>query len=71
MITNAGRVYLRLIAALVVVLAMSTAKLYVEAQVQPTNSLPKTYRTIETRGSTRSTISSARSDLDTTIKERR
>jgi hypothetical protein len=47
-ITSVGRVNLRLVAAIVgVLMAISAAGVYVEAQVQPTNSLPTPYRTIE------------------------
>jgi hypothetical protein len=47
-ITSVGRVNLSLVAAIVgVLMAISAAGVYVEAQVQPTNSLPTPYRTIE------------------------
>jgi sugar lactone lactonase YvrE len=47
-ITSVGRVNLRLVATIVgVLMAIAAAGVYVEAQVQPTNSLPTPYRTIE------------------------
>ena len=46
MITSVGRVNLRLAAIIGVLMAISAAGVYVEAQVQPTNSLPNPYRTI-------------------------
>ncbi len=48
MITSVVRVSFRLVTALVAVLvALSAASVYVQAQIQPTNSLPSPYQTIE------------------------
>ena len=48
MITSVARVSLKLVTALVAVLvAVSAASVYVGAQIQPTNSLPSPYQTIE------------------------
>ena len=48
MITSVARVSLKLVTAFVAVLvAFSAASVFVEAQIQPTNSLPNPYQTIE------------------------
>ncbi len=48
MITSVARVSLKVVTALVAVLvAVSAASVYVGAQIQPTNSLPSPYQTIE------------------------
>ena len=48
MITSVARVSLKLVTAFVAVLvAVSAASVYVQAQIQPTNSLPNPYQTVE------------------------
>ena len=48
MITSVARVSLKLVTAFVAVLvAFSAASVFVEAQIQPTNSLPNPYQTVE------------------------